>query len=155
MVVGTAKDMHLHPRTDSGGYIHVYRLLDNGKRFSLLHKTPVEALPGALCGFQGRLLVGMGKLLRIYDMGRKKLLRKCENKAFPNMIRSITTQGDRIIIGDLSESFHYVKYRKSENQLVTFADDFLPRWLTAHQVGVLCCCCSVCLCVCVCVCVCV
>ena len=30
--------------------------------------------------FQGRLLVGVGKLLRIYDIGKKKMLRKCENK---------------------------------------------------------------------------
>ena len=30
--------------------------------------------------FQGRLLAGVGRLLRIYDLGKKKLLRKCENK---------------------------------------------------------------------------
>ena len=29
---------------------------------------------------QGRLLAGVGRLLRIYDLGKKKLLRKCENK---------------------------------------------------------------------------
>lgn len=34
----------------------------------------------AIAPFQGRVLVGVGKLLRIYDMGKKKLLRKCENK---------------------------------------------------------------------------
>ena len=34
----------------------------------------------ALCQFQGRLLVGMGKILRIYDIGKRKMLRKCENK---------------------------------------------------------------------------
>jgi splicing factor 3B subunit 3 len=31
-------------------------------------------------GFQGRLVVGVGKSLRIYDIGKKKLLRKVENK---------------------------------------------------------------------------
>lgn len=34
----------------------------------------------AIAPFQGRVLVGVGKLLRIYDLGKKKLLRKCENK---------------------------------------------------------------------------
>lgn len=34
----------------------------------------------AIAPFQGRAMVGVGKLLRIYDMGKKKLLRKCENK---------------------------------------------------------------------------
>lgn len=37
-------------------------------------------MPLAIAPFQGRALVGVGKLLRIYDLGKKKLLRKCENK---------------------------------------------------------------------------
>ena len=37
-------------------------------------------MPLAIAPFQGRILVGVGKLLRIYDLGKKKLLRKCENK---------------------------------------------------------------------------
>lgn len=42
-------------------------------------------MPLAIAPFQGRVLVGVGKLLRIYDMGKKKLLRKCENKvSVPN-----------------------------------------------------------------------
>lgn len=31
-------------------------------------------------GFQGRLVAGVGKALRIYDIGKKKMLRKVENK---------------------------------------------------------------------------
>lgn len=72
----------------------------------------------------------MGQTLRIYDLGKKKLLRKCENKHFPNTIVSIRTYGDRIYVGDIQESFHFVKYRKDENQLYIFADDVVPRWLT-------------------------
>lgn len=34
----------------------------------------------SLLAFQGRLLAGVGKALRIYDIGKKKLLRKVENK---------------------------------------------------------------------------
>lgn len=134
LVVGTAKDLVLNPRSSEAGYIHVYRLLDGGKRFSLVHKTQVEGVPLALSPFQGRLLVGIGKMLRIYDMGKRKLLRKCESKSFPHCIQSITTQGERIIVGDLAESFHFVKYRKPENQLSIYADDCNPRWLTATQV---------------------
>ena len=36
----------------------------------LVHKTPIDDVPSALCAFQGRLLVGVGKLLRIYDLGK-------------------------------------------------------------------------------------
>jgi hypothetical protein len=46
----------------------------------LVHKTPVDEVPTAIASFQGRILVGIGRMLRLYDMGRKKLLRKCENK---------------------------------------------------------------------------
>ena len=31
-------------------------------------------------GFKGRLLAGVGNVLRIYELGKKKLLRKCEYK---------------------------------------------------------------------------
>jgi len=45
-------------------------------------QTIVDEVPTAICPFQGRVLIGVGKLLRIYDLGKKKLLRKCENKVF-------------------------------------------------------------------------
>lgn len=45
-----------------------------------LSQTPVEEVPAAIAPFQGRVLIGVGKLLRVYDLGKKKLLRKCENK---------------------------------------------------------------------------
>jgi hypothetical protein len=33
----------------------------------------------------------------------------------------------------LLQSFHYCKYRRDENQLYIFADDSVPRWVTAAQ----------------------
>lgn len=81
VVVGTAKDMTLHPRRVTAGqswcylskmpllnyhphyndyaclgFIHVYRIL--GDRLQLLHKTALEDVPLALCEFHGKLLVG-------------------------------------------------------------------------------------------------
>ncbi|KAJ7971328.1 splicing factor 3B subunit 3-like [Quillaja saponaria] len=88
-------------------------------------------VPVALCQFQGRLLAGIGRVLRLYDLGKRSLLKKCENKLFPNTICSIQTYLDRIYVGDIQESFHYCKYRRDENQLDIFADDCVPRWLTA------------------------
>jgi splicing factor 3B subunit 3 len=44
-------------------------------------QTPIEGgVPCAMATFHNRLLVGVGKFLRLYDLGKKKLLRKCENK---------------------------------------------------------------------------
>ncbi|XP_078444050.1 spliceosome-associated protein 130 A [Wolffia australiana] len=132
LAVGTAKGLQFFPKKSIvAGYIHIYRFVGEGKSLELLHKTQVEGVPLALSQFQGRLLAGIGSVLRLYDLGKKRLLRKCENKLFPNTLMSIHTYRDRIYVGDIQESFHYCKYRRDENQLYIFADDCVPRWLTA------------------------
>ncbi|XP_057537206.1 spliceosome-associated protein 130 A [Amaranthus tricolor] len=133
LAVGTAKSLQFFPkRSFEAAYIHIYRFVDGG-RLELLHKTQVDGVPLALAQFQGRLLAGIGPVLRLYDLGKRKLLRKCENKLFPNTIITIHTYRDRIYVGDIQESFHYCKYRRDENQLYIFADDVYPRWLTASH----------------------
>ena len=80
VVVGTGRDVVLGPRTNSGGSLILYQLAEDGCKLKYLHTTPLDDVPLALEPFNGRLLVGVGKLLRIYDIGKKKMLRKCENK---------------------------------------------------------------------------
>jgi splicing factor 3B subunit 3 len=83
VLVGTVKSLVLSPRSCAGGFIHCYQLAGGPggeHRLELMHKTAVEELPGAIVPFQGRVLAGVGKFLRIYELGKKKLLRKCENK---------------------------------------------------------------------------
>lgn len=46
----------------------------------MARQTECDDVPLALMAFQGRLVAGVGKSLRLYDMGKKKLLRKVENK---------------------------------------------------------------------------
>jgi len=133
LIVGTAQDLIVKPRSYKGGMIHVYRVVD-GKQLVLVHKTPVEVPPSALHPFQGRLLVGAGNLLRIYDIGKKKLLKKCEYKSLPNAINKIDTQGERIYVSDIQESVHFVKYRKSDNQFYIFADHPTPRSITSMSI---------------------
>ena len=129
VVVGTAKHLTLHPRAHQGCFLRVYRLLE--RRLQLLHKTALEDVPQALCEYQGRLLVGLGRTLRVYDLGKRKLLRKAENRGFPSVITGIQTSGDRVFVSDLMESVVFVKYRRAENSLVIFADDQTPRLTTA------------------------
>jgi splicing factor 3B subunit 3 len=93
----------------------------------LLHTTELDEIPLCLAEFQGKLLVGAGKSLRLYELGKKKLLKKIENKTFPTNVVRIHTLGDRIFVGDMCESVHYVKYRRTENVLAIFADDTFPR----------------------------
>ncbi len=47
-----------------------------------------------------------------------------------NYITNIWTLGNRIVVSDVQESFNFVKYKRQENQLIIFADDTVPRWLT-------------------------
>jgi splicing factor 3B subunit 3 len=131
--VGTAKDLVLQPkRSCSAAFIHVYSLVDKGRKLQLLHKKQVEDIPGALAMYDHRLLAGIGKSLKIYDLGKRnpQLLRKCENNGFPNHIVSISTTRERIIVGDIQESVHFVKYSRP-GSLTIFADDTTPRWITS------------------------
>ncbi|ORZ14502.1 CPSF A subunit region-domain-containing protein [Absidia repens] len=134
IVVGTGKDVTLAPRGCTSGFLRLYRPVlaeDQRLQLELIHKTPVEEVPYALTSFHGRLLAGIGKTLRIYDVGRKKMLRKCEARCIPNCIVSLETQGDRIVVGDVQESIHYALYQRTENRIAVFADDTTPRWMTA------------------------
>ncbi|XP_019509243.1 PREDICTED: splicing factor 3B subunit 3 [Hipposideros armiger] len=130
VLVGVAKDLILNPRSVAGGFVYTYKLVNSGEKLEFLHKTPVEEVPAAIAPFQGRVLIGVGKLLRVYDLGKKKLLRKCENKHIANYISGIQTIGHRVIVSDVQESFIWVRYKRNENQLIIFADDTYPRWVT-------------------------
>ena len=48
----------------------------------------------------------------------------------PNFVKTLHTVGDRIFVGDLQESFHFMRYKKSDNALYVYADDVVPRHVT-------------------------
>lgn len=131
LAVGIAKELLLNPRITNGGFIDVYKIDPTCSQLDFLHRTELEEVPGALCGFQGRLLAGCGRILRIYDLGKKKLLRKCENKHIPYQIVNIQAMGHRVYASDVQESVFFIRYKRAENQLIIFADDTHPRWVTA------------------------
>ena len=130
LVVGTGKDMVVSPRSFSAAFIYVYRFQDEGKSLEFIHKTKVEGPPLTLLGFQGRLLAGIGNTLRIYDLGMRQLLRKCQAEVVPNLVVGLQTQGSRIVVSDVQESVVYVVYKQHDNLLIPFVDDSLARWTT-------------------------
>lgn len=130
LVVGTGKDMIVSPRSSTAGFIHVYRFHEEGKELEFIHKTKVEEPPLALLSFQGRLLAGVGKDLRIYDLGMRQLLRKSQAEVSPNLIVGLQTQGSRIVVSDVQESITMVVYKFQENKLILFVDDTVARWTT-------------------------
>ncbi|KAF6255086.1 CPSF A subunit region-domain-containing protein [Scenedesmus sp. NREL 46B-D3] len=131
LAVGTAEQMTYFPTSCTAGYIRLYKILDRGARLELLHKTQLEGIPGALVAFKGRLLAGVGPVLRLFELGRKKLLRKCEYRQLPQHVAQLHTLGSRIYVADVQESVHFFRYNKADNKLYSFADDVHPRYITA------------------------
>ncbi len=129
--------------------VAIYRIFEVPRLGAKLMQTEVDDVPMALMAFQGRLVAGVGKALRIYEIGKKKLLRKGREQrmclaslhaplvecvsaqTFGSAIVSLNTQGSRIIVGDMQESVHFTVYKQPENRLLIFADDSQPRWTTA------------------------
>jgi len=131
IVIGTVQDLIFEPKRGATcGWIYVFSLLNGGRKFELVHKTKLAEIPGALCEFNGRLLVGCGQTIRLYELGKQKILRKCEMKAFPNHIISLWISMDKIIVGDIQGSYFMVKYSPADNKFVILVDDTVPRWLT-------------------------
>ena len=81
LVVGMASDTFLAWRSYTSGFLGIYTFTQDGTGLELLRKTELDDVPFAIMAFQGRLVVGVGKALRIYETGKKKLLWKVENKA--------------------------------------------------------------------------
>ena len=129
---GVGLNATLSPRGCSLGFIKTYKFSNRGKSLELVHSTPCEDIPNTFNECSGRLITGVGNILRVYELGQKKLLRKQENKNFISPIFNIqVTEGGRVFASDLSESIHCLKYKPDEAQLYIFADDILKRWTTS------------------------
>eukprot|EP00533_Pseudo-nitzschia_delicatissima_P009674 CAMPEP_0116084824 /NCGR_PEP_ID=MMETSP0327-20121206/4002_1 /TAXON_ID=44447 /ORGANISM="Pseudo-nitzschia delicatissima, Strain B596" /LENGTH=1372 /DNA_ID=CAMNT_0003575783 /DNA_START=234 /DNA_END=4352 /DNA_ORIENTATION=- len=135
LAVGTVTGMTLHPLKQTASHVALYRIV-NGERLQLLHKTTMNASDGpvlAMAHFQGRLLVGLGTTLRLYEMGKRQLLRKCELKGLPTFVKTLQTAGDRAYFGDMMRSLHIVRYEAAANRLVLVANDPSPRPICSQE----------------------
>uniref|UniRef100_A0A8D3CUH8 Splicing factor 3B subunit 3 n=1 Tax=Scophthalmus maximus TaxID=52904 RepID=A0A8D3CUH8_SCOMX len=104
VLVGVARDMILNPRSAAGGFIYTYRLIGGGEKLEFVHKVE-----------------------HFFLLLFKKQIVK---NHVPNLVTSIQTIGQRVIVTDVQESLFWVRYRRHENQLIIFADDTYPRWVT-------------------------
>ena len=97
--------------------------------------TEIEDVPLAITPFHGRLLAGVGQSLRVYELGKRKLLRKSEvHHALPSMLVKVATMADRIYCADLTDSLLFAKYRRDTNAIAVFADDETGRMVTTFCV---------------------
>lgn len=149
LVVGVAMGLNLHTRTASSTVspsceLRVYGVgVENdvitGKSkptLHFLHSTPIEAPPTCMTSLHGRLIVGIGsaRCIRMYSLGQKRLLRKCNFKGLaegPAWIVASPGSDSRLFVGDLRESVVIMKYHLDINQFTIMAKDCLPRYCTA------------------------
>jgi splicing factor 3B subunit 3 len=123
LAVGTVTGMTMHPLNHKESHVILYRVV-NGERLQLLHRTKVDDGPVlSLVHFQGRLLVGIGNVLRLYEMGKRQLLKKCELRGLPTMVKTLGAAGDRAFVGDMMQSVQFVRYDAISNRIFLVAKD--------------------------------
>lgn len=133
LAVGTVTGMTMHPLGHKESHVVLYRVV-NGERLQFLHRTKVDDGPVlSLVHFQGRLLVGVGRTLRLYEMGKRQLLKKCELRGLPTMVKTLHAAGDRAYVGDMMQSLHFIRYDSTANRLVLVAKDRSPRPITCQE----------------------
>lgn len=89
----------------------------------------MEQTPTALTSLGGRLLAGVGPVLRLYDIGKRQLLRKCEAR-LPNNATVLQTMGWRVFVGDGRASVLVFQYQNTDNKFLLIADDTHARPVT-------------------------
>ncbi|MFH4974589.1 hypothetical protein AB6A40_001298 [Gnathostoma spinigerum] len=131
ILVGCGIGLQLRPRASRGGCIYTFLLSSNGNQLELLHRTTTDEVVNAIHDFRGMALAGVGRKVRLYDLGKRKLLAKCENRQLPCLVVDIRSMGQRIVVSDSQESVHFMRYKKHDNQLSIFCDDTSPRFITS------------------------
>ncbi|KAJ2528914.1 pre-mRNA-splicing factor rse1, partial [Coemansia sp. RSA 1933] len=128
--------MTLRPRACASASIRLYRWIDGATRLALEHETPVDDIPQALASFGGMLVVGLGRALRLYDIGAKKLLQKAQTLVAPNAICAIRTSpsADRLFVADVQESVLLVVYDHTARAFRPVVTDSLPRFISSMHV---------------------
>eukprot|EP01028_Stygiella_incarcerata_P012604 TRINITY_DN7926_c0_g1_i1.p1 TRINITY_DN7926_c0_g1~~TRINITY_DN7926_c0_g1_i1.p1 ORF type:complete len:1261 (+),score=358.49 TRINITY_DN7926_c0_g1_i1:117-3785(+) len=131
LVIGGTRKLKLRPKmVGESSFIRVYGFLKGGRILELVHETEVEDIPQAIAAFRDRIIVGVGQILRMYEIGKKQCLRKTETAVVPNRIVKILTHADRVFVADVQSNMFFFRYNQSANVFNCFADTFVPRWVT-------------------------
>ncbi|KAJ2235397.1 pre-mRNA-splicing factor rse1 [Coemansia sp. RSA 1722] len=137
VAVGCVCAMTMRPRACESASIRIYRWNAEGTQLDLVHETPVDEIPQALLSFGGMLLVGLGRTLRLYDLGIRQLLKKAQTMVAPSLVTGLyahPTAPQRLFVTDVQESVQLVVYSQSSRQFHVVLDDSLPRYITCAHV---------------------
>jgi splicing factor 3B subunit 3 len=133
---------------EPSGELHVFRVNLDSRKLEPLQITAVETPVYSMVAFRDKLLAGVGTSLRLYELGKRQLLRKAECRmVVANQVCVMTVAGgDRIFVGDVQDSVTLVKYypsptlssdyrdhggNREAGRLVAIARDGIPRCIVA------------------------
>ncbi|KAJ2887655.1 hypothetical protein IWW38_005092, partial [Coemansia aciculifera] len=118
--------------------VRLYRWADGGRALELVHVTPIEgeAPVRALLAFNGLLLAAAGAGLALYDVGKRRLLRKA---AAPNVAPHVicalsahpTHPAERVLVADVHASVLLVAFSPAARSFSVITSDSVPRHITA------------------------
>ena len=131
LAVGMARDLAFEPLRFSVAEVVLYKVAE--QRLLYVNKTKLDALPLALAPFKGKLAIGAGRDLGLYDVGMRACLRKAQaKKCTGKQINALQTQGSRLVVGDQREGITYVVHKAATHpeRLLPVAADKAPRWTT-------------------------
>ncbi|KAK6202885.1 CPSF A subunit region-domain-containing protein [Scheffersomyces amazonensis] len=129
IIVGTCTNQKYLPLSYDTNHLYTFKIDRKSNKLQFIHKTEVDYQPTVMIPFGNKLLVAMGKFLRLYDLGQKQLLRKSSTNIdyLTNIIKLIHQGGNRIVIGDGNNSIVFAKFDIDENKFIPFADDTRKR----------------------------
>jgi len=137
LAVGIAKDLRFSPSFRfSSASIMLYKISSDGRELEFVHETEMDEPPLALLAFKGKLAVGSGTDLALYECGMRSLLRKAMTPhCVSTRITGLKTQGNRLIVSDQAQSVTYVVHKDQvyPNLLLPFADDTVARHTTCTE----------------------
>ena len=109
--MGTVTGMTVHSLGHRESHVALY-LVINRERLQLLHRTSMNCDGGhkdnggggtvlLLVHFQGRLLLGVRRTSWLYEMGKGQLLKKCELRGLPTVVKTLQAAGDRVNVSNM------------------------------------------------------
>lgn len=138
IVVATSVNQTLLPPSSTGGFVYTFsvkRLKGGPASVELVHRTSTDGAPSAIVSFNGKLLACVGRQLRLYELGKKQLLRKSSTEI--DYLRRVTKVvhigGDVILVGDAGESVSYLKFEARKNAFTPFCNDVMRRQITSVE----------------------
>uniref|UniRef100_A0A7E4WAP3 Splicing factor 3B subunit 3 n=1 Tax=Panagrellus redivivus TaxID=6233 RepID=A0A7E4WAP3_PANRE len=87
VLVGCASNLQLVPHHNpQAGCVYTFLVSKAVQGFEFIHRTVLDSPVYSIHAFKGVALIGVGRMLRLYDFGKKRLLMKCENKSLSSSL---------------------------------------------------------------------